>query len=51
MKPISKLTKNEREDLDRRANQLYDQLNPEPEKMINVSKAECIRRVREKLNK
>lgn len=30
---------------------LYDQLNPDPDKVIRVSKDECIRRARQQLSK
>lgn len=32
-------------EIEREALKLYDELNPEPERRINVGKAECIRRV------
>lgn len=42
---LTRLSKQEQEQIDAEATALYERLNPEPDVRINVSKAECIRRV------
>lgn len=38
------MSKSHREAVEKEALRLYDKLNPEPDKCIRVSKAECLRR-------
>lgn len=42
---MPKLSASEKAEIDRKADELYDKLNPRPHDVINVSKDECIRRV------
>lgn len=48
---MSKLTAAEKREIDRKADELYDKLNPRPHDEINVSKNECIRRVLHELKR
>jgi hypothetical protein len=47
MKP--KLTREQSERVEALALRLYDQYNPQSDKVINVSKAKCLAEAREKL--
>jgi len=42
---VAKLTKAQKAEIERRADELFDRLNPKPFEEITVGKDECIKRV------
>lgn len=48
---MPKPTKEQLEAIEREAMRLYDEYNPEPNKIIHVSKHECLRQAKAKLLK